>query len=172
MDLTQRKRNRLKNFDYSQNRTYFITICVKDKKQLLGRIINRENEQTTEMVFSSYGLAVDSRVNEISDTYKHIIIEKYCIMPNHIHLLVSVCADTSDGILETPSQTKARYYTNAIIPSFLSTFKRFTNKDTGFSLWQRSYHDHIIRNEFDYKKIWQYIEDNPRKWREDCFYSK
>lgn len=44
-------------------------------------------------------------------------------------------------------------------------------KEIGKSIWQRSYHDHIIRGEKDYQKIWEYIETNPLKWELDCFYS-
>jgi REP element-mobilizing transposase RayT len=49
--------------------------------------------------------------------------------------------------------------------------KRFTNKEVGFSFWQRSFHDHIIRGERDYYRIAEYIENNPRNWQDDCFYA-
>ena len=48
--------------------------------------------------------------------------------------------------------------------------KRFTNKETGLSLWQASFHDHVIRDEHDYLSRWQYIDDNPAKWAEDEYY--
>ncbi len=38
-------------------------------------------------------------------------------------------------------------------------------------IWQRSFYDHIIRNEQDYNEIWQYSKNNPQKWSEDRFYS-
>ncbi|MDR1000035.1 MAG: hypothetical protein LBL96_04425, partial [Clostridiales bacterium] len=69
-----------------------------------------------------------------------------------------------NGTSRTPSPT------NAVIPALVSTLKRFTNKDVGFSLWQRSFHDHIIRNECDYGRIAEYIENNPQNWRDDRFY--
>lgn len=37
-------------------------------------------------------------------------------------------------------------------------------------LWQRSFYDHIIRSEADYLRIWDYIDTNPAKWAEDCYY--
>ncbi len=59
---------------------------------------------------------------------------------------------------------------NATIPQLVSTLKRFTNKKTGRSIWQRSYHDHIIRTVKQYQKIWQYIDTNPLQWQLDCYY--
>ena len=48
--------------------------------------------------------------------------------------------------------------------------KRYTSKMVGFPLWQKFFHDHVIRNETDYLRIWAYIGTNPLKWREDCYY--
>ena len=53
----------------------------------------------------------------------------------------------------------------------IAALKRFTNQGMGVALWQEGYHDHIIRTEADYLRIWQYIDTNPLKWREDCFYA-
>ena len=50
--------------------------------------------------------------------------------------------------------------------------KRVINKKVGKNIFQRSYHDHIIRNDKDYKNIWEYIDRNPVKWNEDCFYTE
>ena len=60
----------------------------------------------------------------------------------------------------------------AAIPHFVSTFKRFCHKDAGMQLFQRSYHDHVIRGQKDYLKIWEYMENNPARWSEDCFYQE
>ena len=45
-------------------------------------------------------------------------------------------------------------------------------KSLGYSIWQKSFHDHIIRGEADYLRIWEYIDTNPAKWREDCYYTE
>ena len=75
-------------------------------------------------------------------------------------------------ITEPNGPLRASAPTNAVIPHFVSTFKRFCRKDIGKQIFQRSYHDHIIRNEQDYLKIWEYIDNNPTKWKEDCFYEQ
>lgn len=56
------------------------------------------------------------------------------------------------------------------IPGILRGMKEAVTKTVGFPLWQKSFHDHIIRGEADYLRIWHYIDTNPAKWREDCYY--
>ncbi len=70
----------------------------------------------------------------------------------------------SGGSSGTPTPT------NNVISKFVSTFKRFCNKEYGENIWQKSFHDHIIRGDEDYNKIWGYIDTNELKWEEDCFY--
>lgn len=84
-------------------------------------------------------------------------------MPNHVHFIITVAAHGGSSRTPTP--------TNAKLPAFVSTWKRFTNKKAGVSLWQRSYYDHVIRNDADCLRAWQYIDDNPAKWAEDEYYS-
>ena len=92
-------------------------------------------------------------------------VEKYVIMPNHIHILMIVDMDVSG----TP---RASSPTTAVIPRFVASLKRFSNQEIGENIFQRSYHDHVIRGEQDYLKIWEYIENNPKQWELDCFYVK
>ncbi len=87
-----------------------------------------------------------------------ISIDKYIIMPDHIHLLVQVDESASSGMSRAPSPT------NMAIPHFVSTLKRFCHREIGSVIFQRSYYDHVIRNQQDYDEVWQYIENNPRKW--------
>ena len=71
-----------------------------------------------------------------------------------------------DGTSGTPSPT------NAVIPQLVSTFKRMINRKCGADIFQRSFHDHIIRNEEDYLRIWNYIDTNPVTWEKDCFFTE
>ena len=163
MGLPKRKKMRLNNFDYSQNGKYFITICVKERHELLGKIVGDGVLDVPRNQLSEYGAIVEKYINAIDKTYENISVDKYIIMPNHIHMILFV-SDSKSGTSRTPSPT------NAVIPSIISTFKRFANKEYGVSLFQRSYYDHIIRNEKEYLKIWQYIDTNPQTWQNDCFY--
>ncbi len=166
-ELKKRKPNRLKNFDYSQNGAYFITICTKDKRCILGKIVGDGVLDVPKIYLSDYGNIVNDRIVEMNKIYENIMVEKYTILPNHIHLLIHIDNNVKNkiGTSRTPSPT------NVAIPSFVSTLKRLTNKQIGENIWQRSYHDHIIRNEHDYLEIWQYIENNPKKWQEDKFFN-
>lgn len=93
-------------------------------------------------------------------------MDKYVIMPNHIHLLVFVKETASGGPSGATSPANAR------IPHYVSTLKRFCHRDIGHKIFQRSYHDHVIRHERDYQRIWTYMEGNPSRWSEDRFYVK
>ena len=162
-ELPVRKNIRLRDYDYSQAGYYFITICVKDKHEMLGRIAVGDGVLDVPFIqLSEYGKITDKHISSINSHYNHIEIQKYVIMPNHIHMIVVVECGTS----RTPSPT------NSTIPSLVSTLKRFVNKDCGFNMWQRSYHDHIIRNKEEYHRIQKYIDENPAKWESDCYFLK
>ena len=103
----------------------------------------------------------------MNDFYDYISVEKYVIMPNHIHLLISL--NFANGRSGPPVPTIINN-ANSEISKFVGTFKRFTNKEYGKNIWQRSFYDHIIRGEEDFKEIWEYIDGNPQKWREDRIY--
>ena len=99
--------------------------------------------------------------------YQDIFVDKYIIMPNHIHMILVLCdTDTVEsGTMRASSPTAA------LIPGVIRSLKTLVAKECGFSFWQRSYHDHIIRNEDEYLRIWQYIYENPARWSEDIYYT-
>ena len=108
----------------------------------------------------------------MNNIYKDVSVEKYVIMPNHVHLLI-VIDSYNDSIYDGTSRTPSPTRQNSVISSFISTLKRYTNKQIGYNIWQRSFHDHVIRSEEDYLTRWQYIYENPKKWLigKDRYYS-
>ena len=95
-----------------------------------------------------------------------VIVDKYVIMPNHIHLILAVKNEAyqsyvDNGINNSISAIKR---SNDMIPHIVSTFKRFCNKEIGENIFQRSYYDHVVRNNEDYEEIVRYIIHNPRRW--------
>ena len=164
MELPKRKPNRLSSYDYNREGAYFITICTKDRKCLLSEIVGDAAPGVPDNHLTEIGNIVDKYILS-GNQMERITVVKYVIMPNHIHLLLTVDMDHS-GTPRAASPTKA------IIPRFVAALKRLTNQELGYDLFQRSYHDHIIRGQQDYLKIWNYIEGNPSKWEEDCFYVK
>ena len=160
MDLPKRKPTRLKEYDYSTPGAYFITICVKDKKHLLSKISNTVGEGLCALPkheLTPIGKEVEKSIQYINNDYIGVKIDKYVIMPNHIHLIVIL--DDAGGHGNTPLQ------------NVIGQLKSYTTNKFADTLWQRSYHDHIIRGEKDYKKIWEYIDTNVIKWEQDCFYN-
>lgn len=157
MAFYNRKQNRLAGYDYSQNGAYFITVCIKDKKCLLGKIVGGDAYIAPEILLSEYGKTVEKYICEIKG------LHKYVIMPNHIHMIIFICNE--EGTMRASSPTQS-------IPQLIKSFKTLITKEIGFSVWQRSYYDHIIRDDADYEAIWEYIENNPLKWKEDRFYRK
>ena len=161
MDLPKRKPNRLPEYAYSSPGIYFITICTQGKQRILANIVGGGALDAPQTQLTNTGKIVEKHILS-SNKIPNIQVDKYVIMPNHIHLLLMVT--------ETSGPPKASAPTTAIIPHFVSTFKRFCHREIGTRIFQRSYHDHIIRNRQDYLKIWEYIDNNPAKWEEDCFY--
>ena len=163
MTLPNRKHTRLPGFDYSSTNTYFVTLCTKNKEKILSEIIVGNGVlDIPQIKLSAFGKIAEKYILQLNDFYDHISVENHIIMPNHIHLLIRI--DDVCGASGTPHPT------NMELPKFISTFKRFCNKEYGLNIWQTSYHDHVVRNEDDYNKIWQYIENNHLKWTDDIYF--
>ena len=160
----KRKPTRLKGYDYGTPGAYFITICVKDRKQLLSKIFVGQGLAPAENRLTIYGNIAKEQIELLENRYKGIKIDKYVIMPNHIHILIFY--DVTAGASPCPTISD-------IICAFKSITTRFCKK-AGLNekhLFQSSFHDHIIRGKNDYQKIWEYIDTNVMRWEKDCFYN-
>ncbi|WMJ22852.1 transposase [Paludicola sp. MB14-C6] len=167
MELRQRKSNRLKGYDYSQNGAYFVTICIKNRYEMLSDICRGW------ALLSPIGEVAENQINTLSKRY-NVKIDKYVIMPNHIHMIIVIMKGADTQSVMQAEQSPAPTISD-IICTFKSISTKLSNKynnTPGRQIWQRSYHDHIIRNEQEYQKIWQYIDTNTLKWEDDCFYRK
>ena len=149
MDVPKRKSPRISGYDYSTPNYYFITICTANRKCIFGKPgkLNR------------FGKIAEDCLLKISTINPDVRIDKYVIMPNHVHAIM-VIAD--DGFQKNIPQIIGQY--KMIIT------KKIRNIQPEIEVWQRSFHDHIIRNQERYELIWMYIENNPLKWEDDCFY--
>jgi REP element-mobilizing transposase RayT len=116
---------------------------------------------------SKYGKIADKYINQLNDFYKDISVESYVIMPNHIHIMLFI-----KGMENGPSRTPVPTSQNTIVARFLSTFKRFCNKEIGINIWQYRSNDHIIRDRQDHEEHLRYISENPMRWQFDKLYSK
>jgi REP element-mobilizing transposase RayT len=162
-ELHARKPNRLKGYDYSQNGAYFITICTKNKEKVLGEIVGGGLAHLVHIKLSEQGKIVDNELKNLSSHYFNVCVDRYVIMPNHIHLIAIIGENQNDL---TGQASLSRTTVGNIIGGLKSGISRLC----GIPIWQRSYHDHIIRSEQEYVKIAEYIENNPVQWNENCFY--
>jgi REP element-mobilizing transposase RayT len=111
-------------------------------------------------ILSNYGLIIEKEINNIYEHYDSVVyVDKYVIMPNHIHMIVVInngCVNGRPQVAPTLSRV-------------IKQFKGSITKKIGFSLWQKSFYDRIIRNEKEYKTISNYIYENPFRWQKDCY---
>jgi|TARA_B100000315_G_scaffold115526_1_gene106047 REP element-mobilizing transposase RayT len=158
----KRKSIRLRGYDYSQHGMYFVTVCTSDKKCNLGKIMNDD------MKLNKYGHIVEKELLKSNIIRKEICINNYVIMPNHLHIIVSIVG--ADGRSPLQQYTTFRMKPKSL-SSFVSGFKskvtkqiNILRKTPGTPFWQRNYYEHIIRNEKKLNEIREYIINNPLKW--------
>ena len=154
MNLPVRKHPRLKNYDYSQCGCYHLTLCTQHRKPILSQIIPPPTP-TDRVVLqqSEIGTTVEKYIRNIHNVYDGVTVDKYVIMPNHVHLLIVLDSNTSTSV-----------------PTIVRSLKRMVNREVGASIWQESYYDVVIRNDSMYQCEWTYIDNNPDKWAEDELY--
>jgi REP element-mobilizing transposase RayT len=145
-----RRRIRLPEFDYSQPGAYFVTICTHDRRCILSEI------KGGEVRLLRIGSIVLEHWQSIPSRHDGITLDEFVIMPNHIHGIL---------VLETQSHP---------LPGVIGSFKSLSTKAVNAvsrqpndRLWQRSYHEHVIRSEEAQNRIREYIENNPMKWHLD-----
>ncbi|MFC1485140.1 transposase [bacterium] len=180
-----RRSIRLKNYDYSSQGAYFVTICVNEREYLFGNILNEC------MVLNDAGRMIQTVWNEIPKYYSGIDIDYFQIMPNHIHGIILVGAGPcACPEYASTGQPQSKGQPQGVAPTVLSLcdvvhrFKTMTTKRYcdgvkqkkwqifNKKLWQRNYYEHIIRNENELNKIREYISNNPLNWNTDKYFQE
>ena len=155
--LPERKKIRLGSYDYSKPGIYFITVCVKNRMPILWNMKNAVPGMHAEDVpLSDIGHTVKKGILQIPDIYSNIKIKKFCIMPDHIHVLIQIEPYDSDLPSKHPT-----------IPTVIGSFKRWVSKETGMSMWQKSFIDRVVRDDDEYRNVWKYIDNNPTFFEEE-----
>ena len=183
-ELPKRKDLRLKQYDYSSAGAYFVTICIKDRKRILSNIIKPSAVGVGALDDPLNGALDDpltpqtqlTKIGKITEKYllsseniPGVKIDRYVIMPDHIHVIIFLYPDKytsrKDGSSRAPTPT------NEMLPHIVSTFKRFCNKEIGNNIFQRGYIEHIVRDREDYETRAKYIYENPARWYYDGLYT-
>ncbi len=163
-----RKDLRLPGYDYAQQGSYFVTVCTNFKQDLLIKKSNKRvvagfhacQEPFYEL--TEIGGEVEKTLQYIHEHYDGVSVDKYCIMPNHVHILFSLQAPESEtgrhGSLPLRDVVgRLKSYTTKQYRSIINQPKAI--------LWQRNYYEHVIRNDEDYAEKWRYIDENPHRRR-------
>jgi len=170
---SQRKSVRLKGYDYAQSGYYFITICTRNRELLFGKIDDGE------MILSSNGIIANCEASRVASHYHGIEIHNYVIMPNHVHLMIAVArlavvgAPLAAPVAQDMSAVSLTGDAGAAsgaptIGNIIRGYKSGVSRLAGFSLWQRNYYEHIVRNDKECNSINEYINMNPLLWEADC----
>ena len=157
-NFKKRKVLRLKGFDYSASGAYFITICIQNKIHCLSKIVGR-GLAPAEIQLTEYGKIAEEQLLSLEKRYSNIHICEYVIMPNHIHLILTI--DTIRRPMVAPT-----------IATVIKQFKGAVSKEVGTTVWQKGFYDHIIRDDEDYNTKAQYIDTNPLTWERDELYTE
>lgn len=179
-NIRHRKSIRLKGYDYSQAGLYFITICCEDRECLFGDIIDGK------MDLNDAGIMVRNEWLKIPGRFPYVKLHQYVVMPNHFHAIMEivvgatlVVAHDNPFAHDNNGATTRVAPTRKTIGDIVGAFQSIVTveyihgvKNNGYQpfygkLWQRNYHEHIIRNEQSYQNISDYIINNPAKWNDD-----
>ena len=193
-NIHHRRSIRLKEYDYSQAGAYFITICCEDRICRYGEIVGvglapARFTETHDGIVQTQGFAPSMQMNKygqiaynewakLPERFPNFELDVFQIMPNHIHGIIVLNEITHlqnnigqpQGFLLPTIGDIVGGYKSLVSNECLTIFK--TNNETMGKLWQRNYHEHIIRDEQSYQRISDYIINNPSKWKDDKFYTK
>ena len=158
-----RKPTHIKDYDYSETNAFFITICSKARQELFSRISVGEGLAPHLIELSDYGNIAKVELENIIERFPMVTIEKYVIMPNHIHILLLF--EKAGGASPSPT-------IHDVVCAYKSLVTRSCkNLGAKTTVWQRGYYEHIVRSYSDFLLIRSYIDDNPAKWAEDEYYT-
>ena len=144
---------RLKAFDYSSPGAYFITICTHNREKILWSAVGADIIRPQNSLLSPIGKIVEQGILQIASHYDNVFVDKYCIMPDHIHLILRIASDIDGRMVSAPT-----------VSTVVGSMKRWVSRQTIRPIWQKSFYEHTVRNQEDYNRIWEYIENNPKKY--------
>lgn len=152
--MKNRKRNRKYGFDYASNNIYFVTICTQNMIEYFGHVENGK------MILNEYGKIIYGKIEWLEEKYPYFELHNYVVMPNHVHVLFEINSVKADD-----KKVKS-------VSSLMGAMKTTSSKDIHLAgnekfQWQRSFHDHIVKSPQRYDLIYNYITDNPKRWKSD-----
>lgn len=158
----RRANTRLPNWDYSSKGAYFLTFCTHGRRHILGEVAAGAScGEGAKVVLSGVGAACSQAIEDCFADDDGMTLHAYVVMPNHVHILCQICGGFDSG-------------GSGAISAMIGRIKAATTRKakgtlSGGPLWQRGFHDHIVRDEADFARVFEYIQNNPARWAEDRF---
>ena len=164
-----RKLLRLPNYDYNTPGAYFITFCTHNRKHLLSAVGAIQESPSHRLTVS--GQIVERIIQNIPP-HLNIAIDRYVIMPNHIHIVAVIPSSEAH-----PTFIESEPYNRSTLSNFVGYIKMNASKAIrqrygDIDVWQRGFYEHVIRNQEDYDMIAKYIDENPLRWALDRYYTE
>lgn len=147
---------RLWGYDYASAGYYFVTVCTRERLPCLRRGAHCAPDLLPPL--TAEGVVTQRAILQIPAHYPGVRVDHYVVMPNHVHMIL-VLPEDGGRALRAPTLSR-----------IIRAWKETVTKTLGRPIWQRSFYDHIIRDENDYRQIWNYIDTNPAKWAGDRYY--
>jgi REP element-mobilizing transposase RayT len=175
IDLPRRRTIRIKDYDYSQDGAYFVTACTQSHANIFGEIKQTTEDGRPFVELSALGKFVDETIRTANRG--DVTIDRYVIMPNHIHLLIIISSDS--GAISSDTGDRGRSPIRGVglgqpprsaVQNIVRSIKSYVTKWAGYPVWQRSFYEHVIRDDRDHFRVAEYIENNPSRWRFDKYY--
>ncbi len=148
-EFPKRKNIRLKDFDYSKNGYYFITICTYKRQKLFGEIVG-------ETLCGRPGKMIEKWLLEIQNKFADVKICDYVIMPDHLHFIISKSGDHTGS----PLRDIVGWFKTMTTNEYIQKVKELEYEEFYQKIWQRGYYEHVIRDEKDYMVKTEYIMNN------------
>jgi putative transposase len=150
----------MKGFDYSQEEIYFVTICSHEHKHIFGKIT--QIGDTNVFIPSRIGELVEENYYMLPDRFPEFDLIHFSLLPNHLHFLT----------MKKEIDHRSVKSLSDLVGAFKSLSDRAVRNEMPIiRMWQKSFHDHIIRDEEDFQTHWLYIEDNLNRWNRDEYFS-
>ena len=152
-EYPKRKQIRIEDYNYSTPGAYFITVCTANRAKIFWNGVGADIIRPENVPLSATGKLVEQAICQIPNHYENVAVDKYCIMPDHIHLILRIESNMDGRMISAPT-----------VSTVVGSMKRWVSRHIGRPIWQKSFYDHGIRNQQDYDEIWEYIENNPLKY--------
>ena len=160
MEKQNRKLTRLKRVDYGTVACYLVTLCTHHRQPLFSMEKSSPGNSPHTIPNSPANQIIHRWLAESQNKFKNIAIDQYVIMSDHLHLIANI-KETRPGCTLADAM---RFFKTMTTNEYIRGVKQGVLQPFDEKLWQKSYYDHVIRNQQDFTEIWEYIENNPVKW--------